>query len=84
MTADEFLKDYGNDYIAGDYVPWEVIDMLKKYAKMKCKEQREICSRNAKLKVVEVVVHEGRFFNDTEQYDMVDEDSIINSEEPEI
>ncbi len=82
MNAEEFF--YSQTVKIIDMQDFAIIEKLQEFARLKCKEQREICSENAQLKVVEVVVHEDRFFIDTEHYDVVDIDSILNSEEPEL
>lgn len=55
MTAEEFLKTNANDIsyeegimFAADVTP----QMLKEFAQIKCKEQREICSQHSQGHIV--------------------------------
>ena len=68
MTAEEKIKHYNNDYSVND----ELLNAVKDFAQIKCKEQREICAEELKGKATVFDI----LNNNTE--------IILNSTEPEI
>jgi len=70
MKADRFHKQRMEE----EGIRFNVIRCMEDYAKLKCKEQREICAMQAKTNYVETAFG---------GYVSVDEDSIKNAPEPE-
>lgn len=68
MTIDEMLIGCEHD---GSFIPvWEVKRLMKEFTKIKCAEQRKICSKKA------VILEDFGIY--------VDPESIINAPEPDI
>ena len=64
MTAEDKIKHYNNDYSVND----ELLNAVKELIKIKCKEQREICSNE-----LDILENYNKALN-----------QILNSPEPEI
>jgi hypothetical protein len=77
MTAEEYLKEYYDGYIAGDYTLGEVIGIMQSFARLKCKEQREEVAN-------ELLNHEIDWGTPIKIDSQVFKKIILNSPEPEI
>jgi spore coat polysaccharide biosynthesis predicted glycosyltransferase SpsG len=75
MTAEEYLDKVRINEIPYNIImfkPIEVIQMLQDFARLKCKEQRELCAKEIKRNAV--------------IFDIlgINQETILNSPEPEI
>jgi hypothetical protein len=77
MTDKELLINTLNNEPMSELMEIYIISAMRKYAKIKCQEQREICANEAK----------GKYYTDMSKYPhhrepIADYDSIINCPEP--